>query len=240
MTRKILIVDDDRQMVRTLSDIVRMHGWQPSGAYSGEAAVEEVRKEAYNAVLMDVKMAGINGVTAFREMKRIRPNVRVVLMTAYTAADIIAEAEREGALKVLAKPVVLSGLIEMLEQTTKQTPPVLLVADDVRLLRDLCKSLEQHGYETLEATSLEKALDTLEKKSPAAVVLDLRVNGISHDESIVAIKRVSPSVALILCTGRAASNGNGKRDDKRLIHASLEKPFAPEKLFEILDDIFAS
>jgi len=240
MTRRILIVDDDRQMVRTLSDIVRIHGWEPSGAYSGEEAVEEVRKESYSAVLMDVKMAGINGVTAFREMKRIRPNIRVVLMTAYTAADIIAEAEREGALKVLAKPVVLSGLIEMLDQTTKQAPPVLLVGDDLGMLRNLCKSLEQHGYETLEATSLEKALDTLEKKSPAAVVLDLRVNGISHEESIVAIKRVSPSVALILCTARAGSNGNGKHDETRLIYASLEKPFPPEKLFEILDDIFAN
>jgi len=242
MTRRILIVDDDRQMVRTLSDIVRMHGWEPSGAYSGEAAVEEVRKESYRAVLMDVKMAGIDGVTAFREMKRIRPNVQVVLMTAYTAANIIAEAEREGALTVLAKPVVLSGLIEMLDKTTKQAPPVLLVADDVSLLRNLCKSLEDHGYETLEANSLQKALDTLEKKSPAAVVLDLRVDGISHDESILAIKRVSPGVALILCTARpgANGNGNGKHDATRLIYARLEKPFAPEKLFAILDDIFAN
>lgn len=240
MTKKILIVDDERQMVRTLSDIVRMHGWEPSGAYSGEAAVEEVRKESYNAVLMDVKMAGINGVTAFREMKRIRPNIRVVLMTAYTAADIIAEAEREGALKVLAKPVMLSGLLEMLDQTTKQTPPVLLVADDVQMLRDLCARLEERGYETLEANSLEKALDTLEKSSPAAVVLDLRLDGIANEESILAIKRVSPSVALILCRGRAPTNGNGKRDATRLIHATIEKPFAPEKLIDILDDIFAS
>src|SRR3954469_6700749 len=240
MTRRILIVDDDRQMVRTLSDIVRMHGWESSGAFSGEAAVEEVRKESYHAVLMDVKMAGINGLTAFREMKRIRPGIRVILMTAYTAADIIAEAEREGALKVLAKPVVLSGLIEMLDQTTRQTPPVLLVADDVALLRNLCKSLEEHGYETLEATSLDKALDTLEKKAPAAVVLDLRVDGISPAESIVAIKRVRPSVALILCTARPGANGNAKPDSKRLIYASLEKPFPPERLFAILDDIFAS
>jgi len=240
VTRKILIVDDERQMVRTLSDIVRMHGWEPSGAYSGEAAVEEVRKESYHAVLMDVKMAGINGVMAFREMKRIRPNIRVVLMTAYTAADIIAEAEREGALKVLAKPVQLTGLIEMLDATTKQMPPVLLVADDVALLRDLCKRLEERGYDTLEATSLEKALDTIEKSHPAAVVLDLRLEGITPDESIVAIKRVSPSVALILCTGKPSTNGNGKRDSRRLIHASIEKPFAPEKLIAILDDIFAS
>ncbi len=240
MTRKILIVDDERQMVRTLSDIVRMHGWEPSGAFSGEAAVEEVRKENYHAVLMDVKMAGINGVMAFREMKRIRPNIRVVLMTAYTAADIIAEAEREGALKVLAKPVQLAGLIEMLDATTKQMPPVLLVADDVMLLRDLCKRLEEHGYDTLEANNLEKALDTLEKSSPAAVVLDLRLDGIINDESIVAIKRVSPGVALILCTGTSSSNGNGKRDPARLIHARIEKPFAPDKLIAILDDLLAS
>src|SRR5205814_6799534 len=126
MTRRILIVDDDRQMVRTLSDLVRMPGWGPSGAYSGEAAVEEVRKESYRAVLMDVKMAGIDGVTAFREMKRIRPNVQVVLMTAYTAANIIAEAEGGGALPVLAIPVVLAGVIELVDKAAKRAPPVSL------------------------------------------------------------------------------------------------------------------
>ena len=79
---RILIVDDERLMVKTLGDIVRLHGWEADGAYSGESAVEAVRGKEYAVVLMDIRMTGINGVEAFKAMKEIRPDIRVVLMTA--------------------------------------------------------------------------------------------------------------------------------------------------------------
>lgn len=241
MMRRLLIVDDEKQMVRTLSDIVRLHGWEADGAFSGEAAVEAVRDRAYDAVLMDVRMAGINGVEAFKEMKSIRSGIHVILMTAYTAANIIAEAEREGALRVLAKPDVLSGLLEMLEQSAKEVRPVLIVADDAAFLSGLCTLLEREGYLALEARTLNEALSTLEERSPPAVVLDLLLDGISPRESVVAIKRVSPGVALILCNGQSGSkNGNARSVEPKLIHASLQKPFPPGKLIEILDEIYAT
>jgi DNA-binding NtrC family response regulator len=240
MSRSILIVDDDRHMVRTLSDIVRLQGWNPEGAHSGEEAVEAVRKNGYQAVLMDVRMAGINGVDAFKAMKALRPEIKVILMTAYTAADIIADAEREGALKVLSKPVVLSGLLEMLEQTGKNVKPVLIVANDAAFLSKLRDMLTEHGYATLIAASLNDALVTLEQKSPAAVVLDLRLDGIQPEDSVVAIRRVSPGVALILCNGRTCKPDHPELLEGRLIHASLQKPFPPARLIKILDEIFAS
>jgi len=240
MSRSILIVDDDRHMVRTLSDIVRLQGWNPEGAHSGEEAVEAVHKNAYQAVLMDVRMAGINGVDAFKAMKALRPEIKVILMTAYTAADIIADAEREGALKVLSKPVVLSGLLEMLEQTGKNVKPVLIVADDAPFLAKLRDMLTERGYATLIAASLNDALVTLEQKSPAAVVLDLRLDGIQPEDSVVAIRRVSPGVALILCNGHACKADHPELLEGRLIHASLQKPFPPARLIKILDEIFAS
>jgi DNA-binding NtrC family response regulator len=239
VTRRILIVDDDRHMVRTLSDIVQLHGWNPEGAHSGEEAVEAVRRNGYQAVLMDVRMAGINGVDAFKAMKALRPEIKVILMTAYTAADIIADAERAGALKVLSKPVVLSGLLEMLEQTGKDVKPVLVVADDAAFLANLSDMLTERGYLTLIAEGLDDALVTLEKKSPAAVVLDLRLDGIEQDDSVVAIMKVSPGVALILCNGRTCRADQPELMEGRLIHARLQKPFPPARLLEILDAIFA-
>jgi DNA-binding NtrC family response regulator len=240
MSRRVLIVDDDRHMVRTLTDIVRLSGWNPDGAHSGEEAVEAVRKQPYQAVLMDVKMAGINGVEAFKAMKALRPEIRVILMTAYTAADIIADAEREGALKVLSKPVVLSGLLEMLEQTQREQKPVLIVADDAAFLANLSELLTEKGYATMVADSLNNALATLEEKSPAAVVLDLRLDGIKAEDSVVAIRRVSPGVALILCNGRNCKPDHPELLEGRLINASLQKPFPPARLIEILDEFFAA
>jgi DNA-binding NtrC family response regulator len=232
VTRRILIVDDDRHMVRTLSDIVRMQGWNPDGAFSGEEGVEAVRHQEYQAVLMDVRMAGINGVDAFKLMKALRPGIKVILM-----AGIIAEAEREGALKVLSKPVVLSGLLEMLEQTQKGSRPVLVVASDAVFLANLRELLMHRGYETIFAKSLEDALETLEDKSPAAVVLDLLLTGLTQDDSVLAIRRVNPEVALILCNGQARAAERPDMMEGRLIHASLHKPFPPARLMELLDAI---
>jgi DNA-binding NtrC family response regulator len=239
MTRRVLIVDDEKQMVRTLSDVVKLHGWEADSAYSGEAAIDAVRKHDYQVVLMDVRMAGISGVEAFKAMKSIRPGIRVILMTAYTAAEILAEAEREGALRILQKPVVLSGLIEVLDEAASHSRCVLVVDDDAVFLRTLHKLLEQNGYSAFTAPNLDQALVMVESESPAAVILDLRLNGHTAPETILAIKHISPSVALILCSGYpAALDETTSSLPARLIHSSLYKPFSPDSLLKALNEVF--
>jgi DNA-binding NtrC family response regulator len=228
-------------MVRTMVDVVRLHGWEADGVYSGEAAVEAVSERDYAVVLMDVRMTGINGLEAFKAMKRVRPSVRVILMTAYTATEILAEAEREGALRILSKPVALEGLIEVLKQATAESRCVLVVDDDAAFLKTLRKVLEQNSYATFTARTLGDALEMLESASPGAVVLDLRLDGITAPETVLAIKHVSPSVALILCSGHAAAlDETTSSMAPRLIHASLLKPFSPDALLDILNEVFAA
>ena len=152
-----------------------------------------------------------------------------------------AEAEREGALRILSKPVALAGLIEILKQATVASRGVLVVDDDAAFLKTLRKVLEQNGYATFTAGTLDEALGMLETTSPGAVVLDLRLNGITAPETVLAIKHVSPSVALILCSGYGpALDETTSSMSPRLIHASLHKPFSPNALLEILNEVFAS
>jgi DNA-binding NtrC family response regulator len=239
--QRILIVDDEKQMVKTLVDVVRLHGWEADSAYSGEGGVEAVRARDYAVVLMDVRMTGINGVEAFKAMKAVRPGLRVILMTAYTATEILAEAEREGALRILSKPVALVGLLQVLEEAASNSRAVLIVDDDPAFLSTLGKVLEQNGYAAFTAPNLDDALLMLESESPGAVILDLRLNGVTAPETVLAIKHVSPSVALILCSGHgAALDQTASTMPPRLVHASLHKPFAPDKLLGLLNGIFAN
>ena len=240
MTRRILIVDDEELMVKTLGDIVRLHGWEADAAYSGESAVEAVSSRDYAVVLMDVRMTGINGVEAFKLMKQVRPGIRVILMTAYTATEILAEAEREGALRILSKPVALAGLIDTLKEATTESRCVLVVDDDTAFLKTLRKLLEQNGFSTFTAPNLDAAIEMLENRTPGAVVLDLRLNGITAPETVLAIKHVSPSVALILCSGYpAALDEAASTMPSQLIHATLHKPFPLHALLNILNAVFA-
>ncbi len=114
MTRRVLVVDDDVEMVRTLADILRLRGWTTDVAYSGEEAVAAELDGDYELVLMDIKMPGMDGVTAFRQMRVNNPAARVVLMTAHTEPEIMRAAVSEGAVRVLSKPVDMRALLSLI------------------------------------------------------------------------------------------------------------------------------
>lgn len=239
MSKRVLVVDDDRQMVRTLCDILRLHGWEPHGVHSGEAAVEAVRDQGFSLVLMDVRMGGLNGVEALKAMKTLRPDIRVMLMTAYSAADLMAEAEREGAVRVLSKPVALPVVLDLLSEVANAPRRVLVVEDDPAFGHTLADVLRRHDYLVLEATSLDVAIAKLAEDMPGAVVLDLILGGLANGESVVAIKTVSPATAVILYSGHgAALEAVHQRLGERWICGTLRKPFPPAQLLELLDVVF--
>lgn len=113
---RILVVDDNVEMLSSLRDIVELRGWRTDGAGSGEEAVRKFEDADYDAVLMDVRMPGMNGVDALRAMKRRRPRVPVILMTAYSARDLMEAAGDEGVAEVLSKPVAIEALYTILDE----------------------------------------------------------------------------------------------------------------------------
>ena len=110
MSRRILIVDDDRDMVRTLRDIFRLRGWDTGEAYSGDEAISAQQASAFDSVLMDIKMPGLDGIAAYKSLSRLFPKLPVVLMTAHRVADVEHTSAR-----VVTKPLDLPALFTMLE-----------------------------------------------------------------------------------------------------------------------------
>src|SRR5688572_16778520 len=105
MRNRALIVDDDVLLARTLKEILELKGWSVEQAHTGTDAVATVEREEFDVVLMDIKMPGMDGVDAFKAMKATRPDIKVILMTAYAREDRILEAERNGVIRVMSKPV---------------------------------------------------------------------------------------------------------------------------------------
>ena len=117
MTRRVLVVDDDRNMVKTIRAILDHRGWESIPAYSGEEAVETVRAEPpFGAVLMDVRMPGMNGVEACLQMHDAHPDMPVILMTAYAAQEILAQARRAGVVTIMPKPLAWPKLMAHLDR----------------------------------------------------------------------------------------------------------------------------
>jgi DNA-binding NtrC family response regulator len=234
--KSILVADDDRSMARTVCDILRRRGWTPTAVHSGEAAVEAAAAHRYEAVLMDVRLPGINGVEAFREIHAAQPRTPVILMTAYAAPELLDEAAREGVLRVLPKPIPWGTLSPLLEQIGEWAGAVLVVDDDRAFLDSLVPVLANGGRRVWRATSLEEALRLLSEWPARIVVLDLALEGWQPREAVLAIRNVDPAVLLILCSGHI------RLMDEMLsslpagwIYASLLKPFPPRQLLDLLE-----
>lgn len=113
--KRVAIVDDDRDMVQTLRDILELHGWETLTSYDGQEAVTLSETADVNLFLMDVRMPRMNGVDAWRAIRMRHPQARSVLMTAYAPPEALALTRNEGVVRVLRKPVTIPELIEALE-----------------------------------------------------------------------------------------------------------------------------
>lgn len=115
----ILVVDDDVGMVETLADILREHRYQVATGYSGAAAVAMAREARYDAILMDIRMPGLNGVEALRAIKADSPRTSVIMMTAFTRHQLVEEAKQATALAVLSKPLEMDQVLAQLARATR-------------------------------------------------------------------------------------------------------------------------
>jgi CheY-like chemotaxis protein len=117
--RRVLVVDDDRDMVETLADILQLHGWVPIKAYDGAEAITLCESQLVDAVVMDVRMPRVTGPEALRAIKARRPGLPVILITAIAADEVLARALGDGALRIFEKPVDLPALIRLLDGTVE-------------------------------------------------------------------------------------------------------------------------
>jgi len=113
--KSILVVDDDRSMAKTLKTILDYKGYPTDTAHCGKEALEMATNNDYQYVITDVKMSGMTGIELFREIKKVKPNLPVLLMTAYTSFDLIDEALEEGAVDCMTKPLDIDKMLSLIK-----------------------------------------------------------------------------------------------------------------------------
>ena len=112
---KILIVDDAGPVVVLCVNVLQALGYAVKGANRGETAVELMRKESFDLMILDYKMPGMTGFEVFQQARALHPGMAVVLVTGYGTPEIINEANRMGFSATLLKPFTsdeLRGTVE--------------------------------------------------------------------------------------------------------------------------------
>lgn len=125
---KILVVDDEPDMVSSLSRILRARGFEVSCACDGKEAISKNLIWEPDAVIMDIRMPRMNGIEACLELQRVRTSLLVILMTGFSEAldeaneSIFAEADRNGRVQVMMKPLDLDRVIGLLRAGEELSP----------------------------------------------------------------------------------------------------------------------
>ena len=113
---KVLIVDDEEELVEALVERLGIRGIEAAGALGGEQALARLEDESFDIILIDVKMPGIGGHDLIQEIKRLNPRQRVVMLTGHGSAGHAERGLLLGAFSYLMKPVKIRDLVEIFEQ----------------------------------------------------------------------------------------------------------------------------
>jgi len=234
---RVLVVDDNPGLVETLLDILDVQGYEAVGAESAFLAIEKVREQPFDVILMDIKMPGMNGVEGFKEIKKLAPGTTVVMMTAYTLPELMEEARREGALAVLSKPLDVERLLAFLKEWRGEMP-VLIVDDDGNFCRTLQDVLEAHNYRVAVAPDAPQAIDIVAGTDYEVVLLDMKLPSIDGLNVFFAIRELNLKMAVILITGyRQEMERRMEEGLRHGVYSCLYKPFHVEEVLELLKAI---
>ena len=117
---RVLVVDDEKDMVEALSEVLDEAGYVVDAAYSGREAIQRVRERRPDCILLDIRMPGLDGVDALREIQGLCPDSPVIFMTGHASSKLIRAALDEGAVEVFPKPLDMERLLGLIHETVEK------------------------------------------------------------------------------------------------------------------------
>lgn len=114
---RVLVVDDETDFVETIVNRLNKRMLDAKGVESGEAAVDLLKQELFDVVLLDIKMpGGMDGIETLREIKRLQPLAEVLLLTGHASVETSIEGMKLGAFDYLLKPMKFDDLLMKMAQ----------------------------------------------------------------------------------------------------------------------------
>ncbi len=120
MPGRVLLVDDERQFVETLSDRLQMREVGSAVVYDGEEALSFVADEEPEVMLLDLNLPGMNGIEVLRRVKKEHPGVEIIILTGHGSAKDEAVCRELGAFAYLEKPVAIDILADTMRRANEK------------------------------------------------------------------------------------------------------------------------
>jgi DNA-binding NtrC family response regulator len=206
----VLVVDDDTAMRQMLASLFRERGFAVGEAPSATLALETLRESDWGVVLSDVKMPGKTGIEMVGDLRRLRPETPVILMTAFGSIDSAVEAMRAGACDYVTKPFEPEAVLLTVERAFER------------------RALEEENRRLRRAVDRTGSLGELIGQSPAM------------REIFALIRRVAHGRSSVLITGESGTGKELVARTLHFHGARADKPFIPVNCTAIPEGLLES
>ena len=173
---RILIVDDEPRILLLLQSLLKANGYEVESARDGASALDIVRKGEIDITITDLRMSPMDGMTLFKEIKKIAPDMPVILLTAYATVETAVEAMKSGIFDYLTKPFKVDDMVACLKRAEEK--------------RNGTGSSSAHSNQT---APVQTRFDGLIAHSPAMVAV------------CDTIQKVAPTAATVLINGESGT-----------------------------------
>lgn len=241
---RVLLIDDEPVVRLTLGANLELAGFDVASADSVASALTLLHRSVsegrrFDCVVSDVRMPDVDGVSGLAQLRAIQPELPAIFVTGYDPDSVIPAALARGAFTVLAKPVPMDTLTNVLRACLSD--PVVLVVDDEPAFREaLVESLRVGGLKVERAASGDEARALVATRSVDVCVLDLVLEaapsgaGTSSGVEVLGdLQRQQPGLSVIAMTGQEV--GGLVRD---VLHGGalhcLRKPFEMRVLARLI------
>jgi two-component system nitrogen regulation response regulator NtrX len=171
----ILIIDDEKSIRKTLTEILSYEGYKVDEAGDGEEGLKKFKEKTYDLVLCDIKMPKLDGIEFLEKAKQINVDVPIIVISGHGNIETAVEAVKKGAFDYISKPPDLNRMLITLRNAMDKTT---LVAETKVLKRRVTKTQDIIG----ESAPIKKIKDTIDKIAPTdARVLITGDNGVGKE-----------------------------------------------------------
>ncbi|HEY0732191.1 MAG TPA: sigma-54 dependent transcriptional regulator, partial [Chitinophagaceae bacterium] len=172
---KILIIDDEKAIRKTLSEILSFEGYEIEEAADGEEALRMFKSKSYDVVLCDIKMPKVDGIEFLQQATDHNPDTPVIMISGHGNIETAVEAVKKGAYDFIQKPPDLNRLLITIRNAKEKNN---LVSETKTLKRKVSRVQQMVG----DSAPLKKIRETIEKVAPTeARVLITGENGVGKE-----------------------------------------------------------
>ncbi len=116
---RILIVDDNKDFADVFCDILKANDYKADSCYGGAQAVELIQNSDFDIMFLDIRMPEMDGIETLKEVKKIRPDTVVIMMTGYSVDEMVHKAIEEKASDIIYKPFEIDKVLGLIKESTE-------------------------------------------------------------------------------------------------------------------------